>query len=126
MTVVVDASVIGAIMFGEPEADTLRAHLHEAALVAPSLIDYELSNLTVRKIRRRPDTLVAALAMLDAALRLPITRVAVPGLEACALATRTGLTASDASYLWTAMSRDLELVTLDAALARASAARERE
>jgi predicted nucleic acid-binding protein len=62
--------------------------------------------------------------VLEAALKLPITRVPVPGVEACALAVSSGLTVYDASYLWLATTRDLELVTLDAALARAAADRE--
>ena len=59
-----------------------------------------------------------------AALALPITRVDVPGLEVFALASRTGLTAYDASYLWLAQSRDLELVTLDALLERQAGRRD--
>ena len=58
------------------------------------------------------------LISLHAALALPVTRIAVPGIDAFALAARTGLTAYDAAYLWLARSRDLELVTLDAALQR--------
>lgn len=120
MAIVVDASVVGAIMFGEPEAETMRAHLARETLVAPTLLDYELASLTLKKLRRDPSRRLAALAVLDAALKLPIARVAVPGVEACALAARTGLTVYDASYLWLAVSRDLEIVTLDDALARAA------
>ena len=45
MAVVVDASAIGAIIFGEPEAETLRAHLAGETLPAPTLIDVELVTL---------------------------------------------------------------------------------
>lgn len=120
MAVVVDASAIGAIMFGEPEAATLRAHLDGETLLAPSLLDYELASLTLKKLRQEPGTTIAALAVLDAALKLPISRVAVPGAEVCLLAARSGLTAYDACYLWLAVTRDVELVTLDEALARAA------
>ena len=51
-------------------------------------------------------------------LQLPITRVAVPGLEVLVLAAETGLTAYDAAYLWLARARDAELVTLDKKLGR--------
>lgn len=125
MAVVVDASALGAIMFDEPESAELRAHLEGETLLAPALLDYELSNLALNKIRRRPQTVAAALAVLDAALKLPISRVAVPAVEVSALAARTGLTAYDASYLWLATTRDVELVTLDGPLATAAAARER-
>ena len=123
MAAVVDASAIGAIVFGEPEGATLAAHLEGETLLAPALIDYELMNLTLKKIRSRPHLISTALVLLDAALKLPLSRVQVPGAQVCALAARTGLTAYDASYLWLAESRDVELVTLDEALARAGAAR---
>jgi predicted nucleic acid-binding protein len=117
MAVVVDASVIGAIVFGEPDADTLRVHLQRQTLIAPALIDFELANLTVKKMRRHPELAATALALLGVALRTPITRVQIASVEVAALAAQTGLTAYDASYLWLARSRDAELVTLDAELA---------
>jgi len=118
MAVVVDASAIGAIMFDEPDAAMLSAHLEGQTLLAPALIDFELSNLALKKSRKRPDQLPQIFSSLQAALALPISRIAVPGAEAFALAAETGLTAYDASYLWLARSRDAELVTLDSELAR--------
>ena len=120
MAVVVDASAIGAIMFGEPEGATLSAHLEGQTLLAPTLIDVELSNLALKKARKRPEQLPQIFLSLQAALALPVSRIGVPGAEAFALAAETGLTAYDASYLWLARARDAELVTLDAALARAA------
>jgi predicted nucleic acid-binding protein len=120
MAVVVDASAIGAIMFGEPEGPTLAAHLEGHTLLAPALLDYELMNLAVKKARRRPDLADAFALSLAAALALRIDRIDVPGSDVFALATSSGLTACDASYLWLARSRDAELVTLDAALMRLS------
>ena len=95
MIVVVDASAISAILFGEPDGATIQAH-----------------------IRRTPAAAGAILAMLAGLQALPIRRVAVPPLEAAKLAARTGLTAYDASYLWLAMTHDSELVTLDNRLAK--------
>lgn len=118
MAVVVDASAIGAIMFGEPEGPTLAARLKGETLLAPALIDFELTNLAWKKARKRPETLPQVFLSLQAALALPISRIAVPGADVFALAARTGLTAYDASYLWLARTRDAALVTLDAALAR--------
>lgn len=118
MAVVVDASAIGAIMFDEPDGATLSAHLEGQTLLAPTLIDLELSNLALKKARKRPDQLPKIFLSLRAALMLPVSRISVPGAEAFALAAETGLTAYDASYLWIARSRDAELVTLDSELAR--------
>lgn len=120
MAVVVDASAIGAIMFGEPEGPTLTAHLEGETLIAPALLDFELMNVALKKARRRPDLVEAIVISLATALSLPISRVAVPGPDVFALAIHTGLTAYDASYLWLARSRDAELVTLDAQLRRLS------
>lgn len=120
MAVVVDASAIGAMMFGEPEGPALAAHLEGETLLAPALLDFELMNLAVKKVRRRPDLIEAVAMSLATALALRIDRVPVPGPEVFALAAGTGLTAYDAAYLWLARSRDAELVTLDEALLRFS------
>ena len=121
MAVVVDASAIGAIMCGEPQGEAIALHLAGETLLAPALIDVELTNLALTKVRRSPEIMPQMAVSLAAALSLPIFRVAVPGAAVLALASATGLTAYDASYLWLARSRDLDLVTLDKALLRASA-----
>ncbi len=118
MAVVVDASALGAIAFGEPEGKAMAAHLEGETLLAPALIDYELTNVALKKARKRPETLPRLVLALQAALALPLSRVPVPGVEALALAAETGLTAYDASYLWLARSHDAELVTLDVPLGR--------
>jgi predicted nucleic acid-binding protein len=118
MLVVVDASAIAAIVFGESEGRTIAAHLEGETLLAPALLDFELTNVALTRARRRPDLSIAIAVSLAAALRLPVSRIAVPGSAVFALAAETGLSAYDASYLWLARSRDAELVTLDKALAR--------
>jgi predicted nucleic acid-binding protein len=118
MAIVVDASAIGAIAFGEPEGPTLAAYLDGETLLAPALIDFELASVALKKARAHPEAGAKVNLALQAALTLPISRVGVPGQEALALAAATGLTTYDASYLWLARSRDAELVTLDAALQR--------
>jgi len=109
-------------VFGEAEGATIAAHLDGESLIAPTLFDYEMANIGWKKVRRHPDkhaTLVAAMSRVPS---LQITKVAVPLDELFALATETGLTAYDASYLWLARSQDLELVTLDDQLARVNQA----
>lgn len=118
MTLVVDASAIAAIVFGEPTGKTVAAHLEDESLVAPALIDYELANIAWKKIRRHPTQHLQVTAAISAMQRLTITRLPVQIDEVLSLAVDTGLSAYDASYLWLAMSRDLELVTLDNELAR--------
>jgi len=122
MTLVVDASAISAIVFGEAEGATIAAHIDGESLVAPTLFDYEMANIGWKKMRRHPDKRATLIAAMSRVPGLPIVKVDVPVADLFALATETGLSAYDASYLWLAMSRDLELVTLDAELARVNQA----
>ncbi len=122
MTLVVDASAISAIVFGEAEGATIAAHIDGESLVAPSLFDYEMVTIGWKKMRRHPDKHATLIAAMSRVPSLPILKVEVPVGELFGLATETGLTAYDASYLWLALSRDLELVTLDNHLARVNQA----
>ena len=117
MTVVVDASALAAILFGESEGPEMARYLEDETLVAPALIDFELANIGLNKLRRAPDRMAKIITALEHAESLNIERVAVPLTEVVTLAAETGLTAYDAAYLWVAISRDSELVTLDNRLA---------
>lgn len=117
---VVDASALAALLFGEPEAEAIAERLEGARLAAPSLLDFELANVCVTKMRRHPaqrGTLRAAFRLTD---RLALETVAVDHGAVLDLAEATGLTAHDASYLWLASTLGAELVTLDRKLAAAT------
>lgn len=118
MLAVVDASAAAAVIFGEPEGATIAAHVRDETLIAPTLIDYELANVCWSKVRRSPERRAEMLAALSTNRAMPIARVPVDIGKTLELALRTGLTIYDAAYLWLAMSRDVELVTLDLQLAR--------
>lgn len=116
---VVDASALAALIFAEPEADAIVARLEGARLAAPSLLDYELANVCLVKLRRAPDQAKALRAAYGMAHRLRVETVAIDPFGVLELAEATGLTAYDASYLWVARSIGAELVTLDRKLAAA-------
>jgi predicted nucleic acid-binding protein len=67
MAVVVDASALGAIAFGEPEGETVAAHLIGETLLAPTLIDYEIASIASKKVRAHPELAAQIQAALDAA-----------------------------------------------------------
>ena len=119
MILVVDASAAGAMLFEEPEGSTIRAHVRGETLLAPHLIDYELANVCAKRIRKRPGNALKLLVMLQGLDHVSLRRVEVPSGDVARLAIQTGLSAYDASYLWLAIDRDAELVTLDRELARA-------
>ena len=117
---VVDASALGALLFGEPAADTVAARLRGGRLVAPALLGYELTSICLKKIRGNPEErsqFLSALAVWD---QMGIEIVAVDHLAILPLAEHSGLTSYDASYLWLAQRLNAELVTLDQPLGRAA------
>ena len=118
---VVDASALGALLFGEPEGPAVARRLREVGLIAPALLPFEVANVCLKKMRRHPDqrdALVIAFEMLD---RMEVDIVEVNNREVLGLAQRLGLTAYDAGYLWLARRTGAELVTLDRQLEAAAA-----
>jgi len=124
--VVVDASALAAVLFGEPEAQIVAERLDESALITPTLFSYELANICWKKVRRHPEQRAKLLEAYSLRDRLEIEEVEVVISEVLLLADRENLTAYDASYLWLSQKLGLELVTLDrdinAAIARGRAA----
>ena len=119
---VVDASALGALLFGEPEAEEVAGRLSGAVLVAPALLAFELASIALEKIRSEPDSRDAILRNLALHLRMEIETVVVEHADVVALAQERGLTCYDASYLWLFTRLGAEsLVTLDVTLAEAAA-----
>ena len=118
---VIDASALAALLFGEPEAETIARQLGDARLIAPALLGFELANVCLIKCRRHPDQRHALRRAFGLRDRLGVEEVAVDHAAALDLAAETGLTAYDASYLWVARRLEVELVTLDRQLAAAGA-----
>jgi predicted nucleic acid-binding protein len=122
MTVkVVDASAIGALVFGEPDAAAMAGRLSGGTLAAPELLPFEVTNIALKKIRRYPDrraSLMTAFGLFD---RMAVDLFVVDHQAVLQLAEVTRLTAYDASYLWLARTLGAELITLDAALETAIA-----
>jgi predicted nucleic acid-binding protein len=111
--VVVDASALAALLFGEPEAQIVAERLGESALITPTLFSYELANICWKKVRRHPEQRAKLLEAYSLRDRLEIEEVGVVISEVLLLADRENLTAYDASYLWLSQKLGLELVTLD-------------
>ena len=120
---VVDASVLGAVAFGEPRADEAAALLDRAALHAPGLLAYEIASIARRKIVLAPSSRDLIVAALEDALALDLTWWEVDQAAVADLALALGITTYDASYLHLARRIGAELVTFDEALASAARAR---
>jgi len=118
---VVDASALGALIFAEPEARDVAKELSGARLIAPSLIQYELASICLKKIYNHPPKTSQLITAFRMAGRLSIETISVEYVEVIELAARTKLTTYDACYLWLAQKVGANLVTLDKRLTKASA-----
>ena len=116
---VVDASALAALAFGEPDAAAVASRLGSDALVAPSLLWYEIAYVCVSKIRAHPAERERILDALRMVGHLGVQVAEVEPVAVVQLAAATGLTAYDAAYLWLARHLRLPLVTLDRRLAEA-------
>jgi predicted nucleic acid-binding protein len=117
---VVDASALGALVFGEPGAETIAKQLSRSTLVAPQLLWFELASIAFKKASKHPGLLEQIREAFRMAGRLAIEILSVDHLEVIDLAARARLTTYDASYLWLTWKTGGELVTLDKRLLKAS------
>lgn len=117
--VVVDCSVLVALLFAEANIDDAAALLANKRLHAPTLLPFELSNVARSKLRSG----AAAQAVheaLDEFAELSIELHAVSPRVLLDLATHYLLTAYDAAYLWLAGELQAPLATFDRRLAEAA------
>jgi predicted nucleic acid-binding protein len=121
--VVIDASVLAAIAFQEPEGAVLKSRLDGATVFAPTLLKFELANVAWKKAKRRPADAPSLLQALSTALdaRYGITWHEINHVDAVLIARATGLSSYDASYLWLAGWLGADLVTLDHRMASVNA-----
>ncbi len=70
--IVVDASALGALVFGEPRAEEISARLSGAQMVAPALLWFELASICMKKINAHPQLQNQLFDAFLLALHLPI------------------------------------------------------
>jgi predicted nucleic acid-binding protein len=119
--VVVDASAFVAVVFQEPGFRQITDRLDGAAVYAPTLLKFELTNVALTKARRDPARAAGIFMALAVALedRPQVLWHDVNAADVALVAQATGLSAYDASYLWLAGTLGADLVTLDRKLAAA-------
>lgn len=118
--VVIDCSVWVALVFNEPAAHEAAALLYGKVMHAPTLLSYEFGNVVVSKRRGKVDPVDIERALREFTQQ-SINLHAVPAEAMSAVASRCGLSAYDAAYLWLARSLKAPLLTFDAKLNEAAA-----
>ena len=112
--IVVDCSVLAAVLFDEPEREAAALALAGKELFAPDLLDHELVSVALKKAGAGL-TAIAEQALEDLA-QLRLTRCAVNGRAQFDMARKLNLTAYDAAYVLLAADLRAPLVTFDRAL----------
>ncbi len=120
MELIVDTSVLIAVLTGEPTRDHLIARTQGAELVAPGSVHWEVGNTFSALVKRRRLTLAEVQAALVAYAQIPIRFVDVELAAALELADRFGLYAYDAYLMACARRQRAPLLTLDTRLGRAA------
>ena len=110
---VVDASVLGSVVFEEPRAQEADDLIRDTALQAPELLLYELTHIAQKKSLQYPDQRRAFQRSLQAVLSMEIRWRKVDHVAVLELALANGISTYDASYLYLAQTLGLPLVTFD-------------
>ncbi len=110
---VADASLLGAVVFGEPRGEEAFLLLDGAELHEPTLLAYELASIARKKIVSYPEQAEAVFDALSLSLSMDVEWVEVDHPGVVNLAIQTGLTTYDASYLYLARKLGATLVTFD-------------
>ncbi len=120
MEIVVDASVLIAVITNEMEKEKLVAMTNEAELIAPLSVHWEIGNAFSSLLKRKRVTLKEALQAIEIYLHIPVRFVEVELAESLELADELSLYAYDAYLLRCAAKYRLPLLTLDARLIQAA------
>ncbi len=116
---VVDCSVLSAVLFEEPMRDDALRQLSGRAMHAPTLLDHEIANVATKKQRQNWPADSIDMALADYAEHdIALHRIDVKAQVA--LAARYGLSAYEAAYLWLAAELKAPLATFDHKLAVAA------
>lgn len=118
---VIDASAVAALVFGEPEAETVAGIIGDLNLIAPILLALEVASVCLKKLSRYPDQRDALLSCHQLLIDMEISYVTVDTHEMVLIAEKNDLTVYDASYLYLARELGVELITLDKKLQSAFA-----
>ena len=117
--IVVDSSLVCAVLFDEPEREQAQERLSRKQLFAPTLLNHEVVNVALKKFRRGMPAESVELALADYAEQA-IEFFDTDLMGQFALARQYQLSAYDAAYLWLAAELKAPLATYDAKLGKAA------
>lgn len=111
---VVDCSVLAAVLFDEPTREEAMIAMTGKALFAPDLIHHEMLSVALKKLGT--DNESSVLRAIEDFAELDLTQHAIDPLSQFRLAHQTGLSAYDTAYLQLAIELKAPLATFDKTL----------
>jgi len=120
MEIVVDASVLIAVIVNETEKERLVLLTQEAELITPMSVHWEIGNAFSSLLKRGRVTVEQALQAIDMYLEIPVRFVEIELANSLELAGALGIYAYDAYLLRCAEKYRLPLLTLDKRLVQAA------
>jgi predicted nucleic acid-binding protein len=120
MQLVIDTSVILAVLISEPERDRIIPMTQDTNLLAPQSVHWEVGNALSTMIKRKRITAPQALKALDAYEKIPIRFIETSLHEALSIAAQLDLYAYDAYLIACAKDQRCSLISLDKALLQAA------
>ena len=120
MDIVVDTSVIIAVIADEPEKESLIRQTTGADLLAPPSCHWEIGNAFSAMLRRGRITLSQAQDAIQAYRDIPIRFVDVDLAQTVGLADRLGIYAYDAYVIACALNQRCAIMSLDGGLVTAA------
>ena len=120
MDIVVDTSVIIAVIANEPEKEVLVELTTGADLIAPYSVHWEVGNAFSAMLRRERITVEQAIQAVKVYQQIPMRLVEVELEESLKIADTLGVYAYDAYLIRSALKYKSPLISLDRDLVRAA------
>lgn len=122
MNLVVDTSVIIAVVANEPEKAILVTRTQDANLIAPHSIYWEIGNAFSAMLKRQRITLSQAKTAVKVYQQIPLNLIEIDLTQALELASQLNIYAYDAYIIACAVNQKCPLLSLDGGLMRAAQA----
>lgn len=118
VNIVIDASIVLAVVLEEPERDQIIQLSQGCGLVAPAVLPYEIGNALTAMLKKARIAIDELQAVWNATRKIPIDLRVIDVPAALQIAAKCGIYAYDAYVLECAASLRAPLLTLDRRMQR--------